>query len=113
MPTRPPIHVPLGHETIAQRRKRRDREQGSPTQRGYGADWKRLRLAHLKANPLCVFCRDAGVVKAADVVDHIKSVVDHPDLRLEPSNLRSLCESHHNARTAREQGFAAPGRRPT
>lgn len=42
----------------------------------------------------------------ATVVDHIMSISERPDLRLEWSNLRAMSKRCHDRRTAREQGFA-------
>lgn len=39
--------------------------------------------------------RQDGVVLE---VDHIKSIIDRPDLVLDPSNLQVLCRLHHNAK---------------
>lgn len=75
----------------------------SSTQRGYGADWRRVRAAHLASEPHCRMCRAEGRLTAAREVDHIQAFhgVDDP-LRLADSNLRSLCIPHHRARTARQ-----------
>ena len=72
-------------------------------QRGYGADWDRLRLAHLATEPLCRFCAEHGRVTAATHVDHIASFhgLDDP-LRLDPGNLRSACNPCHMRRTGRQ-----------
>lgn len=83
-----------------------DRRRGSPTARGYDAHWRRFRLWFLGLHPLCVMCTAEGRVVAAEVVDHIVSIRDRPDLRLDPSNCRALCKRHHDQRTATEQGFA-------
>jgi 5-methylcytosine-specific restriction protein A len=40
--------------------------------------------------------------------DHLKSLAEYPELRLEWSNLRAFCRPCHSRRTAREQGFARP-----
>lgn len=65
--------------------------------------WKRLRIAFLRANPLCQCedCLRTGAVTAADRVDHIKPRCDYPELELEWDNLRSMSEAHHNRHTAR------------
>lgn len=34
--------------------------------------WRKLRLAYLKANPLCRMCSQAGRVTPATICDHIK-----------------------------------------
>lgn len=99
MPSRPPIHSPP-HASPAANRKTHDIWRGSSASRGYDNDWRIARLDHLKSHPLCVWCHRDGRVTAATVVDHIKPIVDRPDLRLDPSNFRSLCKPHHDAHTA-------------
>jgi 5-methylcytosine-specific restriction protein A len=43
------------------------------------------------------------------MVDHIQSIKDRPDLRLEATNLQSLCWPCHNAKTNRSDGgFGLP-----
>lgn len=37
-------------------------------------------------------------------VDHIKSIAEAPELRLDKRNLRCLCDRCHNRRTMRDQG---------
>jgi hypothetical protein len=51
-------------------------------------------------------CCVPGCGKPTTDADHIESVRDHPERRLDPSNLRPYCHPHHAQRTAREQGFA-------
>jgi len=55
-----------------------------------------------------VQCYQDGVIRKADVVDHIVELRDDWSRRLDESNLRSLCHRHHQrktrlAREAREQ----------
>ncbi|HKV14528.1 MAG TPA: AAA family ATPase [Reyranella sp.] len=64
------------------------------------------RRAYLRAFPVCSV---EGCGEPATDVDHVLSVQDRPDLRLDPSNFRSFCHPHHSQRTAREQGFAQTG----
>lgn len=115
MATRPPS---IGRsQVVAKQRqvakKQADQRRGSATSRGYGADWRRLRLQFLDANPLCRFCADTGRTEAATVVDHITTIADRPDLRLDWSNLRPLCKPCHDRHTAREQAFGGKAsRRP-
>jgi 5-methylcytosine-specific restriction endonuclease McrA len=50
-----------------------------------------LRAAFLRAHPDCASC--GGM---ATLVDHIESVREHPEKRLDPSNLQSMCfKCHH------------------
>ena len=97
-------------------RKRRareaDRQRGSRSARGYGRDWQRLRAVVLAEEPLCRFCKDAGLTVLAQVVDHVVPISEAPDLRLDRANLRSLCKSCHDRRTALDQGFAKGKAKP-
>lgn len=75
----------------------------SSTERGYGADWRRVRQAVLAAEPLCRFCAADGRVTVATEVDHIEPFQGLADpLRLAPSNCRPLCQPCHRQRTARQ-----------
>jgi hypothetical protein len=110
MPTRPPLHRPPGSDASRRARAERDRQRQAlrpgPVERGYDGEWQRARKHHLANHPACsVF----GCTMPATDVDHIQSVQDRPDLRLEPSNFRSMCHPHHAQRTARDQGFARTG----
>lgn len=69
----------------------------APSRRGYGRDWQKLRKAFLAANPLCRYCADKGLVTAATVVDHIETIADAPQRRLDWKNLQSLCDHCHNS----------------
>jgi hypothetical protein len=60
-------------------------------------EWNRLRAKHLKHNPACVV---KGCGKRAVFVDHIVTVKNAPNRRLDPSNLQSLCKFHHGVLTA-------------
>lgn len=47
-----------------------ERRRGSSTARGYGGRWQRLREIVLGQEPLCWYCRQRGLIVAADTVDH-------------------------------------------
>ena len=49
---------------------------------------------------LCQVCKSKGVVKVADMVDHTVPVKENWDMRLELSNLKSMCWGCHNKKTA-------------
>jgi 5-methylcytosine-specific restriction protein A len=66
--------------------------------------WKQARLSYLKANPLCVMCKDEGQLTPAQVVDHITPHKGDYKLFWDVRNWQSLCCSHHNEKTAREDG---------
>jgi 5-methylcytosine-specific restriction protein A len=81
-------------------------ERPTSSAQGYGADWRKLRAAHLAVNPTCVACGAAAVD-----VDHIQAHRGNETLRLDPANLQSFCRSCHSKKTARvDHGF---GRMPT
>jgi 5-methylcytosine-specific restriction enzyme A len=59
--------------------------------------WKKCRkLVLLRDNYLCQECLSVGQVTSADMVHHIKSFEDHPELALDIDNLASLCYPCHN-----------------
>ena len=68
------------------------------------ARWQRLRLAVLKAEPLCRRCRaqDGRPVPATDV-DHIQAHKGDPRLFWWRQNLQPLCAPCHWAKTAEER----------
>lgn len=75
----------------------------SSAKRGYGRSWQRARLAFLVANPLCVTCLAEGRVTSASVVDHVKPHRGDEGRFWDEGNWQSLCERHHNAKSARER----------
>lgn len=84
-----------------------EERRGNARERGYDAAWERLRNWYIRQHPLCAECERAGRVTAAEHVDHIRPF-RRPDgsmddaLRLDPSNLQSLCPPCHRAKSARE-----------
>ena len=78
----------------------------SPSRRGYGRAWQRIRAAKLQADPLCEDCRERGLVTPAEHVDHKDNDRDN----VNEDNLRSLCVPCHSRKTiAHDRGF---GRAP-
>lgn len=73
-----------------------DQRRGTPAERGYDADWRKLRTYILSQNPLCVCCKENGRFVPAQDIHHIKKIRTHPELRLEPSNLMPVCKKCHN-----------------
>jgi len=108
MPQRPSIHRPAGWAPWAQRNAAHIREKRQRDNKTYDGTWRKLRAQFIAHNPGC--CQP-GCDKPATDVEHKISVRERPDLRLEWSNLRAFCHSHHSARTARDQGFAQSGPR--
>lgn len=76
----------------------------SPSRRGYGRTWQKLRLMFLRANPLCAdpFGVHGNNPVAGTDVDHVipraQGGTDAFD------NLQSLCRSCHSRKTAMSDG---------
>lgn len=111
MPTRPPTHQPHGSRQARERTRKRDldRRRGSSAARLYDRQWRKARAAHLAAHPLCVECLKSGDITPATVVDHVTPHRGDLVLFWDPHNRQSLCESHHNAKTAREMATEGRG----
>ncbi len=86
-----------------QQQRELDQRRGSSTSRGYGSDWQRLRLRKLRTDPLCASCEERGRVTLAEEVDHVIRITKQPGLRLDWSNLQSLCRPCHAAKSAAER----------
>lgn len=78
------------------------RSRGSAASRGYDHQWRKVRAAFIAKHPLCYHCELRGEVIAAEEVHHKLRVADHPKLRLDSTNLQSLCSPCHSAETQRE-----------
>ena len=112
---RPPVHRASHQRGRAHRlavwHRFAQRKRASARARGYDRDWHELRTAHLIDEPWCRACAAQGIDRRAALVDHIESISVRPDLRLDPSNLQSLCWPCHNAKTIRyDGGFGRPRR---
>jgi len=68
--------------------------------------WILLRNAYRNKFPLCFECLKEGVVTPMEVVDHIKPADKFPELKLEWDNLQSLCNYHHQRKTAIDTAIA-------
>lgn len=97
MPVSPPAHNP-SVTGLGLHRDRLTRQQ-----RGYDNAWLRLSRHCLLEEPMCRYCAERGIVKIADLSDHIIPVRVRPDLRLVRSNIQSLCHQCHNGIKRREE----------
>jgi 5-methylcytosine-specific restriction protein A len=97
--------MPSTPQADRERKRQLDRQRLSPSKRGYGRDWQKVRALKLRAEPRCEPCLERGKLVWATVVDHIVSIEERPDLRLSLDNLRSCCKPCHDRRTAADQGF--------
>ena len=73
--------------------------------------WRKLSEYHRTRHPLCVACESIGRTTVGDVSDHRVELKDDWSLRVEPSNLQTLCHPCHNKKTAQAKG--ARGTRTT
>lgn len=84
--------------------KRYDEQRGTSAERGYGAQWRKLRDMFLREHPLCECeeCRRLGRVRAATDVDHIipRSQGGTDDR----ANLQALAHECHSRKTAKQDG---------
>lgn len=71
------------------------KHERTTTQRGYGADWQRVSRMVRELRPLCEVCQARGIVRAASEVHHKQPISIAPSLRLEMSNLMSVCRECH------------------
>ena len=86
----------------------RNAARGTTSERGYNDAWPRLRAMHLADEPLCRPCLQSGRTTAATEVDHIVPFTGiHDPLRLDDSNLQSICRQCH-----RQKDHGRGGRNP-
>lgn len=65
--------------------------------------WIKESKQFLIANSVCVKCLNDGIIRKADVVDHIIPLKVDWSKRLDHSNWQPLCNDHHNQKTRAEQ----------
>jgi 5-methylcytosine-specific restriction protein A len=82
----------------------KDRQRGSAHQRGYTKQWSKASKQFLRDNPLCVHCKDEGLIRAATEVDHIIAHKGDQLLFWLPDNLQALCKPCHSRKTIKEDG---------
>jgi 5-methylcytosine-specific restriction endonuclease McrA len=78
-----------------------EQRRGSARARGYTAEWDREAKAHLRANPLCLYCQVGAFgepqrVSAATLVDHIEPHRGDKELFWRRSNWASCCKPCHD-----------------
>lgn len=100
MPTAPPTYSPFKalrqSGLLRPAAYERDRRRGTSHARGYDSRWTRTSIAFREKHPLCCCCEANGVIKAAEVVDHV--VPHRGDKRLfwDRGNWQGLCNDCHN-----------------
>jgi 5-methylcytosine-specific restriction enzyme A len=98
MPTSVPTHRPTWLPSKLERdraygRARQDKEEQAFY---HSKPWVRLRDIQLCDKPYCEECLREELHTPAVMVHHIKAIKDEPALRLDQSNLQSLCHSCHS-----------------
>lgn len=93
MPNCPPYYKP--HPAMP-RVRTPDRRASAPD-RGYDANWVKLRAWYIARHPMCEY---PGCQRAGQIVDHIQPVRVAPSLRLDADNLQTLCRPCHGLKTA-------------
>jgi len=92
-----PNLVPIGEQYCAihkkQKRQQYDKQRGSAQQRGYTAQWNKIRKMILSREPLCRRCAREGKTTAAVIVHHI--IPKDQGGRDSFDNLEPLCIQHH------------------
>jgi 5-methylcytosine-specific restriction protein A len=86
--------------------KKREQLRGSRHERGYDAEWDRLRAEFMcdPANKYCVHCIARHALELATEADHIVPFTSPEDpRRLDRSNLQPLCGTCHRRKTAAQQ----------
>lgn len=65
--------------------------------------WEKLSQLQRINNPVCEMCLKEGIIKEADVADHIIEIRDDWEKRYDETNLQSLCHAHHNHKSIAEK----------
>jgi 5-methylcytosine-specific restriction protein A len=73
--------------------------------------WREARERFFATHPLCIQCEGEGRVVPATVVDHVRPHRGSAVLFWDKGNWQALCESCHNAKSAREQHHGGGGAR--
>ena len=76
--------------------KRWDDRRGNAQDRGYDRTWQKVREMKASRDPLCEECYKVGIEKPMELVHHILSIEEYPELRLVMENLMSLCRNCHD-----------------
>lgn len=80
-------------------RKAYDARRGSTTERGYGANWRKVRRWYLSRHPNCERCLAEKTMEPAALVHHR----DRNPFNNSESNLEALCHRHHEIEHAAER----------
>lgn len=85
------------------KREERKQSEGKYFQFYQSRTWRKASYLYRLNHPVCEDCLEEGLIRKADVVDHKIELKDDWSKRLDESNFRSLCHTHHNIKTTREK----------
>ncbi len=86
---------PIADQRDMFKKKAAERWRGNSGDRGYDREWQKVRRIKISSDPLCEMCERKGQIISAVLVHHIQPVDVIPLLRLDMSNLMSLCRHCH------------------
>ena len=81
--------------------KQASQQRGSSGDRGYDAEWRRVRLRVLRRDLYTCRIRTHCNGARATEVDHIRPISEFPEGRLLESNLQAACKPCNSAKGAR------------
>ena len=93
MPSRLLTHLQRQRKLMPSEQERR----ASPSRRGYGRRWQRLRMMVLRRDPICTV---PGCLQSSTDADHIVPKRDGGTDSMD--NLQGLCKRHHSRKTRLE-----------
>lgn len=73
-----------------------DRRRGSAKDRGYNHRWAKASATHRLHHPLCLGCKAAGLIVAAELVDHVEPHKGDSAKFWDTSRWQSSCRWHHD-----------------
>lgn len=65
--------------------------------------WRTLSHKILSNEPVCAWCLKRGIIRPAQIADHIVELKDDWSKRLDPNNIEPLCRACHNTKTVQER----------
>ncbi|KAB0285456.1 HNH endonuclease [Vibrio fortis] len=97
------IKVDIRDKESAKKRAKKSAKRYDPKYQAFykSPEWKALRERKIKQEPLCETCKDNGFIREGQDVDHVIEIKDDFSLRLDITNLRTLCRSCHVHKTVK------------
>lgn len=65
--------------------------------------WRSASALFRKNNPLCIICKNKGIIKPSQVTDHIKPHKGNLENFWDASNWQAICNTCHNTKSAKEK----------